>query len=86
MVYSITSYEHGFRFIRKIQSLKKNLSTCYHKTAILETFQKPVSYTHLDVYKRQVARDADTLLKIKRWTSTAKDREKWMRMIMEANV
>ena len=29
----------------------------------------------LDVYKRQVARDADTLLKIKRWTSITKDRE-----------
>ena len=33
-----------------------------------------------------VARDADNLLKIKRWTSIAKDREKWRRMIMEAKV
>ena len=33
-----------------------------------------------------VARDADNLLKIKRWTSITKDREKWRRMIMEANV
>ena len=33
-----------------------------------------------------VARGADTLLKIKRWTSIAKDREKWRRMIMEAKV
>ena len=32
------------------------------------------------------ARDADTLLKIKRWISIAKEKEKWGRMIMEAKV
>ena len=81
-----------------------------------------VSYTHLDVYKRQghiirmegnriprkvlfsqiegrrlvgrpkhrwidaVARDGDTLLKMKQWTSIAKDGETWRRVIMEAKV
>ena len=31
-----------------------------------------------------VSRDAGILLKIKRWTLIAKDREKWSWMIMEA--